>query len=263
MIQDSRLMDHAAPRFDGGLAIALSNGLSANIANKQLVVVDRWNDEEGEIQYDAKYMEVLINRLKDFSPGLLPRIGSAFFSAAYLMVDQDAEEFSLWEIEPDNQYGFKSDGQLGLMEQQLVPICTAKDERLAIQPGSADAEDGNFQEKSTNNPLSRGAIVGIAVGALSGAAFLGTLLFFLIRRLVFHKHNGKLSRPAGNELDSRPTVLHTSPKEIWGNEKPAVRHEMPHGMGSPRCLGIDMGNTGRYPYQRNVIVYEMPATPYR
>ncbi|KAK1781451.1 aspartic peptidase domain-containing protein [Copromyces sp. CBS 386.78] len=171
----------ATPYYDGDLTIALSNGLSVRIPNSQLIVPPEEIARNGSFVTEPNQMALPINRL-----GTQPAtLGRFFFTSAYLMVDHEADTFTLWQANPT-------------AKSNLVAISHAKDS-CASEPtdggaanGTSGAGGSGSGSGGTNAPGSEageptaktptGAIAGGVVGGVGALALIGAVAFFLVRR---------------------------------------------------------------------------------
>ncbi|KAK3489941.1 aspartic peptidase domain-containing protein [Neurospora crassa] len=169
--------------YDGDLTIALSNGLSIRIPNSQLLVPSEEIARNGSFITTPDRMELPINRL-----GTQPAtLGRFFFTSAYLMVDHEADTFTLWQANPASK-------------SNLVTINHAKDS-CASEPistdggasnstsgsadnaggGSGSGRDGSGDNSAPVNP-NVAAIAGGVAGGVAALALIGAVTFFLVRR---------------------------------------------------------------------------------
>ena len=85
-------------RYDGNLTFSIYPDLEITIPNHQLVVPDIEINPEGQqvVSNYSGYAEVLINSLQAINLNDMPRFGMPFLSSAYLLVDNDNQQFTLW-----------------------------------------------------------------------------------------------------------------------------------------------------------------------
>ena len=85
-------------RYDGNLTFNIYPDLEITIPNHQLVVPDIEVNRGGQefVSNYSTYAEVLINALEDQNAEEMPRFGMPFLSSAYLLVDNDHQQFTLW-----------------------------------------------------------------------------------------------------------------------------------------------------------------------
>ncbi|KAF6815643.1 hypothetical protein CPLU01_14071 [Colletotrichum plurivorum] len=149
--------------YTGGLTISLSSGLNISISNEKLVVPNVYIDREtGDTVSNGTESVMLLTSLQSNTANHMPNLGSQFLAAAYLQVNQDAGQFSLWKANP-----------------------TPKEDLVAVD--AADAEVSEFCTAAPNattstNSLDKGTIAGIAVGAVAGVAIVVGLTVWLLKR---------------------------------------------------------------------------------
>lgn len=159
----------------------LDSGLSVRIPNDQLVVPDlKIDPTSGALIANASTPELVLNAIQSVNANDLPQLGRQFLTAAYLMVNQDANQFTLWEANPTANEDFVAvDVDNGVVDSFCAasvasPSATSAKSAVATSTGPA---------QNNSNGLSSGAIAGIAVGSIAVvAAIVGILIFFLIKR---------------------------------------------------------------------------------
>ncbi|GKT45017.1 uncharacterized protein ColSpa_05198 [Colletotrichum spaethianum] len=87
---------HQSGFFDGDITFFLSSGLQVRVPNNQYIVTFVDIERNGSRTISTTQKELLFNGLSD-QPATLERY---FLTAAYLMVDHDAETFTLWQANP-------------------------------------------------------------------------------------------------------------------------------------------------------------------
>ncbi|KAH1669990.1 hypothetical protein KXV79_001448 [Aspergillus fumigatus] len=168
----------------------LSSGLKVRIPNDQLVIPNLTIDKTtGAILANASAPELVLNSMQQVNADDLPQLGRQFLSGAYVMVNQDAGQFTLWAAKPTT-------------EEDLVAV--NPDNRVYSSfcaPGASNLGDAT-QSTSTSSPtqsaasnsnigqsqrvddassgLSSGAIAGIVVGGVAGIALVAAGVFFAI-----------------------------------------------------------------------------------
>ncbi|KAK3293754.1 aspartic peptidase domain-containing protein [Chaetomium fimeti] len=182
--------DASDPRlFDGDATFVLSNGLSVRVPNSQLMTPFVAVDRNGSRIVDRSKRELLFSGVGD-NPTTL---GRYFFTAAYLMVDHDAETFTMWQANPSSR-------------TNLVPVVSkAGDEGGCEEGGGANGDGGSAggngaeggqggggdggggganasTDEATASSVNAGAIAGGVVGGVAALAALAVLVFFLLRR---------------------------------------------------------------------------------
>lgn len=142
-------------------------------------------------------MELPINRL-----GTQPAtLGRFFFTSAYLMVDHEADTFTLWQANPASK-------------SNLVAISHAKDS-CASEPTDGGALDGTSGSDGAGGGSGSGgngsgdngtpvksnvaAIAGGVVGGCAALALIGAVAFFLVRRR--RANNAQPGKSSGDMTD--------------------------------------------------------------
>ncbi|KAL1792464.1 hypothetical protein ACET3X_008971 [Alternaria dauci] len=83
--------------YYGGLTIKLQNSMSVKIPNTELVVPDSFIASDGVVQTNTSVRNVVINSLQFDNSNDLPVLGRLFMSSAYVMVNQEAGMFTVWQ----------------------------------------------------------------------------------------------------------------------------------------------------------------------
>ncbi|KAL9634830.1 MAG: hypothetical protein Q9164_003845 [Protoblastenia rupestris] len=157
--------------YDGDLTFSFYPGLDIRIPNHQLITPEYDFDEQGQ-RYDKNNTNRLtqIYSLEEISKDWMPSFGMGFFSAAYLMVDNDRQQFTLWKGQPSE-------------EQNIVALGASACNTTTPLPGSGlgPAPGGATPRARGNASLSEGAMAGVVIGAI--AFLLGCLAgFWLLKR---------------------------------------------------------------------------------
>lgn len=163
--------------YRGDLSINVRGGPSIRVPNSQLVLPERYiSDATGELLANYSRSNLVINPLQEINGHDLSLLGRQFLSSAYVMVNQDKEEFTLWSANPT-----------GI--QDLVAIDGAGDEvtEFCAEPTESSLPPSRTPDPSTSGKqsetLSTGAIAGIAVGGVAGfLIIIGGLLWWHRRR---------------------------------------------------------------------------------
>ncbi|KAI1418564.1 acid protease [Hypoxylon sp. FL1857] len=156
----------ASTVFDGDLTISLSTGLEIRVPNNQYLVPYVDIDRNGSRIFNSSERELLLTAVT----GHPATLGHYFLTAAYLMVDIDANTFTLWQANPT------SDSQL--VSHAADVECTNQ-----TTPGSGEGPPSYSQAPQVTSGLSGGSVAGIVVGVVGGLAIIGVGLFFYFRRV--------------------------------------------------------------------------------
>ncbi|KAK3686231.1 aspartic peptidase domain-containing protein [Podospora appendiculata] len=143
--------------YRGDLTVKLQSGLAVRIPNDQLVIPDTYSDPQtGRWVVNATDPTLIINSIQDVNANDLTQLGRQFLSAAYLMVDEERSQFSLWVANP-----------------------TAREDLVALDSEGGEADSpcpapsvspGDHGPVASSNGVSPGAIAGITVGVLAVGA---------------------------------------------------------------------------------------------
>ena len=157
--------------YDGDLTLTLSSGFKIRIPNSQLVVPDIGISSTGAQTINDTTREVLLNSLQGVNADDIPKLGQTFLTSTYLYVDNEHEQFTLWQSNPTTDRNVIAVGPSAVCSSTTAsPTST-----LTTQASSAD-------HKST----AVGAIVGGIIGGIAFLSLLALAIFFIFR----HKKQG-------------------------------------------------------------------------
>lgn len=189
------------------------------------------NSEGFIVEANSSAREILINSLQEQNMNDMPSLGRPFFSSAYLLVDEDNEQFTLWNSNPT------------ATEKQLVRLGPACSSGSTITPASPPT-DPSPEASSGNTVINSGGIAGIVIGSLAGLGLVALLLFRYYRR-----HHRLRSAPP-----SAPAPVPASEKDdARVSSYLAFKPEMPTDRQPPQELPLEQ-HTGY-----TVQPYEMAA----
>lgn len=155
------------------MTIKLQSGLVVRVPNDQLVVPSVDIDPTtGKLVANYTNPDLVINGIQGINANDMPQLGRQFLSAAYLMVNQDAGQFSLWAANP------ATDEDLVAVDVNDVDM-TATCESNA--PVITDSSSPTPSPEKTS-PSSSGTIAGAVIGGVCGLAILGVLVFWIIKK---------------------------------------------------------------------------------
>lgn len=155
-------------------------GLDIRIPSDQYLIPWVDIDRNGSRYTVPSKQELLIGTVTN-QPATL---GRYFFTAAYLMVDLDANEFTLWQAKPTS-------------DSRLVS---------RTNPGCG----GTTPQSTAVSPrISKGSIAGIAVGVISGLGILDLVIFFYLRRIYRGSRGDQTAAelPGPNRLSELPVLV--------------------------------------------------------
>ncbi len=152
----------------------------------------------------------------------LPQLGRQFLTAAYLMVNQDANEFTLWEANPTSSV------DLVAVDTNNDVVDTACPTASGAASTTTSSVPGPTTTTNTSSKISSGAIVGAAVG---GIAVVAALAGFLIWLLVRRRRRGDGSSPSTSASQEKSELPADSKSELPGDAKselPGEANDMRH-----------------------------------
>lgn len=152
--------------YQGDLTIKLQSGLSVRIPNDQLVVPDKYSDSQtGQWIVNSTDPTMIINAIQRVNADDLSQIGRQFLSAAYLLVNEETNQFTLWAANPTSDVDLVAFDANGKEADSICP------------PPSTASSGGPETTPSSGSPIVKpkpgigaGAIAGIAVGAAAVVA---------------------------------------------------------------------------------------------
>ncbi|KAK1759830.1 acid protease [Echria macrotheca] len=161
--------------YTGDLTINFESGFSVRIPNDQLVVPHRQIDTTtGEITANATGPDLVILSTQDINKNDITQLGRQFLSAAYLMVNLDANQFTLWEANPTDTR------QLVAVDEtnaEIASVCDGNSPPPPSPPPVTHPDGGG-----SGSSLSSGAIAGIAVAVVAFIVIVSAILFVWRRR---------------------------------------------------------------------------------
>ena len=158
--------------------------------------------------------------LDDAQQKALPVLGRNFLSAAYLMVDNDQQQFTLWQGQPSASQDLRAAGP---------PTCS----NSGTPTPSASTSATNVSEavpSPSNGSLSKGAITGVSIAALSIIATCFGIGYLLARKRSQKQRRevADLNKHSGMDSDSSPSSNHKA--ELPSDQQPP--QEIPLGKGA-------------------------------
>jgi hypothetical protein len=161
------------------LTIKLQNSISVKIPNTELVVPDTYIASDGAVQTNTSVRNVVINSLQSENDNDLPVLGRLFMSSAYVMVNQEAGRFSVWQANTGSKTSeiVAVDKQNNMVSEFCANSTGGSSSATSLPTSSVTPPPPN-----EGSELSGGAIGGIVVGVVAGIAILGAIGFFLYRR---------------------------------------------------------------------------------
>ncbi|KAJ1707770.1 hypothetical protein AFCA_013100 [Aspergillus flavus] len=173
------LLYNVEDAFTGNISITLNRKLKITVTNNQLVVPD-YVPLGNETVFSDTSREVLVGvPTGGDQPQWMTYLGQPFFTAAYLMVNQDLGTFTVWQnnvTEDEDYHAIDPSGTI-CKEEATAPTTSAD---TSVSPTTTDSP-----KQGHGQALTTGAIVGIVVGAVAGVTLIAAFLaMFFYRRKV-------------------------------------------------------------------------------
>ncbi|RYP07315.1 hypothetical protein DL765_009192 [Monosporascus sp. GIB2] len=172
----SLLYDDGDEPYRGDMTIKIRDGPAIRIRNSQLVVPERYIEDDGQLVANNSRSNLVINSLQDINSNDMSVLGRQFLSAAYVMVNQDSRKFTVWEANPtsvESLVGVNEEGEDVTDWCVSAPVASAS-ENVETQP--------NQPPPSGGGNLASGAIAGIAIGGVAFLAIIIGIAFWQRRR---------------------------------------------------------------------------------
>jgi hypothetical protein len=171
-------------RYDGDVTFQLSSGIDIKISNSQFILPDYTISSDGLLVGNTSVRDVVINSLQSVNANDMPVIGRQFFSGAYLMVNQDAQSYTLWQANPTTDTKLVAVGGSGCPTSSgsiASGSATSVSSGSSTQPTSS-GEASSKPKPGASKTLSTGALAGIVIGAIIIAGLLVFLAVCLLSR---------------------------------------------------------------------------------
>ncbi|KIN05183.1 hypothetical protein OIDMADRAFT_101942 [Oidiodendron maius Zn] len=227
--------------YQGDLTFNIQSGPSIRIPNNQLVVSERSiNQDSGALEANSSARNLVINPVQSLNANDLPKLGRQFLSSAYIMMNQDANQFTLWSSNPTSAVDLVAVSTNGT---EVTDFCTD----AATTPSSTPQETTPPSSASGKKAaLSAGPIAGIAIGAVAVVAIVAVAAFiFYRRRRDTAKANNagtalqwlQKEGPPGDTLDPLTGTVSTNTYSELPQDGPKLKEYFKpelHGTPSPR-----------------------------
>lgn len=253
----SMLYDGDEP-YRGDLTIQLQSGPAIRIPNHQLIVPDRHIDEDtAEWTANMSAPNLILNPVQDVNRDDMPILGRQFLSSAYIMVNQDAGEFTLWSGNPTNAVDLVAVDENG---QEVTDFCNDGDSPSPSQsttsPPASSVTGSESEESEGDDGPPIGLIAGVAAGGAVLIIAIAALVFLFCRRRR-RRQRAALDQGPGpaqdQQYDTAAYGLATrSPSELPQNHYPKDGYYKPelHGTTpSPSPSNLNVHN--KHPQERH------------
>ena len=196
--------------YPGDLTFVLDTGLQIRIPNNQLVVPDILIGPAGTPTFDDNTREILVNSLQDINADDVPLLGRTFLTSAYLFVDVDHSQFTLWQANATREQNIIA---VGPSATCIGNSCTATTSATPLEMPLATPP--------ANDSPKIGTIVGAVIGGVTGLALMVMVALLFWRR---RKRASQETISTGSE-HTMMIYSHGGPKEDGIAEPPV--HELP------------------------------------
>lgn len=208
--------------FDGTFTITLENTLSVTIPNDHFMFPEPRFQNDGTISKDANAVNIPIDTVSNQSDTTYwqPSLGMLFFSHAYLYVNHDKNEFTLWAVEANTTkkqlFGAdtNNDCVAEITTNSSITSITTNSSTTGIP---ADTTDGN--PPKSDDGVSGGTIAGIVIGALAGIAAIAAVALLVLHRKK--KQRMALEAVSPSYDYGKPQVGYVYPMEMQSDSNPA------------------------------------------
>lgn len=165
-------LDQGEIPYPGDLAVTLQSGLTVRLPNHQLVVPERTiQPNTGRVVVNGRLPNLVLN------PAARPdlsQLGQMFLSAAYLLVNHDADTFTLWEAADPTSVG----------REEIVGV-DGRGGEISSAGGACRGEGGLSSGNGSggsNSSVSAGVIAGSVLASLVGVGVMAGGVWFFLRR---------------------------------------------------------------------------------
>ncbi|KAF7535510.1 hypothetical protein G7Z17_g13195 [Cylindrodendrum hubeiense] len=169
----------SARLFDGDITFYLDSGLEIRVPNNQYIVPFVDIHRNGSRIFKNNIRELLMNGVES-QPATL---GRYFFTSAYLMVNHDANTFTLWQGNPS-----KKSSLVRVFDEETAEKCS--DATAVVQPSATQTTKEEESTESTaetdkaelSSSPSGAVIGGVVAASIVGVCLIGLGVFYYIRR---------------------------------------------------------------------------------
>ncbi|KAJ0122696.1 hypothetical protein J7T55_003212 [Diaporthe amygdali] len=182
--------DDGQTPFTGDISMEFASGLIVRVPNSEYVRPDvTINKNTGVLEVNSTEPDVVaMISLQGSNSNDVIKIGRNFFSAAYLMVNYDSSEFTIW---PANRTASQDLVAVDSRGAELDSLCSSNKNATVTAGGAKPSDRGTDTAKSFdssgNSSTPVGPIVGGVVGGVVGIATISLAACLLMRRLKAKK----------------------------------------------------------------------------
>lgn len=260
--------------FDGDITMKFASGLSVRVDNAQYISPDvTINKTNGVLEAASTEYDVAMIALQGSNSNDILRIGRTFFSAAYITVNYDVGEFTIWVADPTDSQDLVAVDSTGA---EIENFCSSNNNTTTVTAGGASPSDTdgitNVTTSTSTIAKSNSSVPAIAGGVVGGAA--GIACFLFIAWLLLRGRRKADQNACITELDTRHSegpegnnAIHRILKSIPPGprsetvhelaQSPRLFHEIPSQGHKDRHVNLH-GYQSMHELPGRSIVYEMP-----
>ncbi|ORY17615.1 hypothetical protein BCR34DRAFT_631499 [Clohesyomyces aquaticus] len=150
--------------YQGDLTLVLDSGLAIRIQNNQLALPELKIGEDGKMKANASVRSMMLSSQTWLEER--PCVGRAFFTGAYMHVDNERESFTIWEANATTDKNLVSVTDAGVQA-----ACPASTSRVQVPLSTSD---GNSSSGIGSNA---GAIAGLVILVLAAIGMIGFVVY--------------------------------------------------------------------------------------
>ncbi|KAL1862646.1 hypothetical protein Daus18300_008444 [Diaporthe australafricana] len=174
--------------FTGDISVEFASGLSIRVPNSECIRPDvTINKNTGALEVNSTEPDVTIISLQGSNSDDVIRIGRNFFSAAYIMVNYDAGEFTIW---PVNQTASQNLVAVDSKGEELDSPCSSTKNATVTAGGATPSETGTSTAGSPDTSGDSSTPVGTIAGGVVGGA-VGVAILFLVACILMRRQKAK------------------------------------------------------------------------
>jgi hypothetical protein len=174
--------------YGGDLSLVLDGTSKFTLSNDILILPREYVASDGAFETDSSSPGIAFTPTSNDNVNDVSIIGRPFFSAAYIMVDLDAETWTIWQANATTETRLVSVGgdcaekpKVNTAPPKVTPPGVGAANETSMNNATSAATPATLDRASTS--LEAGAIAGIALGAVFGSGLLaGTLVICWLRR---------------------------------------------------------------------------------
>lgn len=172
-------LTNSLDRFDGDITLKFATGLSLRIDNSQFIGPDiTINKESGSLEANSIEPDVAMIALQGTNVDDVIHTGRNFFSAAYISVNYDVGEFTIWTANATEEQDLVAVASTGA---EIRSSYVTNNSTATVTAGGAthsDTEGSNAaQDSESLSAKSRPPVLSIVGGVVGSVVGITTLAF--------------------------------------------------------------------------------------